>query len=212
MSNTVTYLEGSEKGYNAYRLYLAVDLHFKGKVPAIVERGGKLKPRLSKCKRSTYSSSSFMRLFERLAHKLSQEKLAMLFVGYQMDSECDKIYINNYNEEDVISFENRLRRLHYNVEQELRVIFQDLKNNGNDLFAGSPSRLTKMVFSGELSPEAYIYLSLLTKIPESNDMVTELVNKKIDLYRDWFLYFTDKDLVDHEKISHKMLQKLKKDL
>ena len=64
----------------------------------------------------------------------------------------------------------------------------------------------------EISLETYIYLSLLTELPQSDDMITQSVNGLVDRYRDWFLYFTDSSMEDHEKSARSLLQKIREDL
>lgn len=212
MTNQRVYVEGSQKGYDAYRLYLSVDLHFRGKAKGIYIKGGELTPRISMCKKSTYSSSPFLRFFEKLGNSFSQKEQAMLFVHYQIRPDRDQIYINNYNSNDLERYKAHIRRLEYDVSKELRTIFHDLKNNGSDIFNGSPSRLTKMCFSGQLSLEARIYLGLLVDVPDSDDMITRSVNELVEKYEPWFLYFSDQPKEYHENSARDMLQNFKSEL
>jgi len=204
---SLQYLKGSEQGYSAYKKYLSIKLHFSQGVSAI--RNGTI--RESRCSREKYSSSKFISVFERIGRDLTPKEAEMLFVWYQLQQlqNGKSINIFQYNPKDVVEYQSFLRKYPYEIGREMK----ELMKEANTLFNGTPSNLTKKVYSGEILLETYIYMSLLVDIPPSGDMVTSQVIESVEKYKPYFYYFTELSENEHvhkarnllkEKIEDKM--------
>ena len=195
------FLQGSEQGYITYKKYLVINMHFtKGINPF---NCGKI--RETRCSRDKYAAHKLQGVFEKISKSMNPRDAEKLLVYYQLENQfpSNDIYINEYNVEDLIEYDNVLRKLSYTVKSELKMLW-DMASCEN-IFKGSPSKLTKLLHSRRIRPETYIYLSLAIDIPFSDDMVTTALLSMIDKYKPWFYYFTEMDEKKHKARAMKML-------
>ncbi len=195
-------LQGSEEGYKTYRKYLAINFHFNKNMNALRHDG----VRLAKCSREKYAANELQWVFERIARSMNPRDAEKLLVYYQLENQfpnCNK-YINEYKVEDLLNYENVLRKLSYTVKGEMQMLW-DMASK-QDIFGGSPSKLTKMLHSRQIRPETYIYMSLAIDMPVSDDMVTSAILDTIRKYKPWLYYFTGVDEKTHKARAESILK------
>lgn len=198
-------LKGSEEGYRAYRKYLSINAHFKRDVPALKENG----VRLSRCSKEKYVENKLQRVFERLGKSMNDKDIEKLFVYYELENQFsgNNKYVNEYTRNDLIKYDNVIMKYSHVIKGELRDLFHEASQR--NIFTGSPSIVTRKVYTRQIRPETYIYLSLLVDIPVSDDMATSSVLSIIDRYRPWFYYFTGITEDEHQMKAKKMLKSIK---
>lgn len=173
-------------GFDCYKLYLAIKLHFNSASYDFFKYCGKIKS-----KPETYNTRKDKYFFEKLANKYNQDTLVDYFVSNFISEDVwvgditkpkgEKVYYN---------WKKKINSLSYFFKEEFTKVLDDVPKPYNQNFDGlfesnsSHPQIIKKYFSGEVSLETLVILNqLLNFVPKiKDDLVIKPVKTKVLKY------------------------------
>lgn len=201
------YLRGTDEGYSLYKKYLSMSLYFRSGVPCI----GNKRIRESKCGRDKYSANNSLYIFEKIVkHFKDNWRDPEMLLYSELASKNNNVRSYNVNDKKFLEYRDFVNNFSYIIERDIKNLLQ--KNDLKDLFNGEPTNLLKLVYTGELRPEAYLYMSYVIDLPKHDDFVSKSVHDSLNKAEEFFFYFTGEDKNWHENNANIMIQTIIKTL
>ena len=190
----------TRKGYEAYKLYLALQRHFSTESYDFFKYHGKVKANVS-----SYEKRGDMFAFEKVANIIPEDELKTFFIAHFLED--PKMWIKRMSRDTYLSYKNRLSKMSYNFEQDMLKI----KEIGpNKVFSTNSSSLTPfidMTSSGQISLEsAVIFGKIYNYMPELEEKLLNMgfVWPEMRLKLQKYAPFIECDLAKYTQIMHKI--------
>ena len=182
------------KGYDAYRMYLAMRNHFKTKTYDFGRN------QFAKAKQETYDKRKDKYFFIKLSRKYNEEELARFYLSNFVQENSEWIGAMTANgEKNYLDYIRKLQSLSYIFQSDARIMKESC-NDFNDLFTGKPHpTLIKLWMGGKIQLESVVIMEKMfefCKNVTATDPVWQDAKSKITKYEPLLKTSTDK----HRKI------------
>ena len=178
------------KGYDAYRMYLAMRNHFKTKTYDFARN------QFAKAKQETYDKRKDKYFFIKLSRKYNEEELAKFYLANFVQENSEWIGAMTANgERNYVDYIRKLQSLSYIFQNDAHTMKESC-DNFNDLFTGKPHpTLIKLWMGGKIQLESVVIMEKMfefCKNVTATDPVWQDAKTKILKYEPLLKTSTDK--------------------
>ncbi len=182
------------KGYDAYRMYLAMRNHFKTKTYDFARN------QFAKAKQETYDKRKDKYFFVKLSRKYNEEELARFYLANFVQENSEWIGAMTANgEKNYVDYIRKLQSLSYIFKNDAQTM-KDTCSSFNDLFTGRPHpTLIKLWMGGKIQLESVVIMEKMFEFCQNvtaTDPVWQDAKSKIIKYEPLLKTSTDK----HRKV------------
>ncbi len=182
------------KGYDAYRMYLAMRNHFKTKKFNFANK------QFAKAKEDTYDKRKDKYFFVKLSRKYDEQQLAKFYLANFVQENGEWIgAMSAHGEKHYLEYIKKLESLSYVFKSDA-LTMRDHCENFDDLFKGNPHPpLIKLWMGGKITLESVVIMEKMFEFCErvtATDPVWEIAKTKIIKYEQLLQTSTDK----HRKV------------
>ena len=188
-------------GFQVYKMYLAMKLHFTNANYDFFECNGQ-----GRAKEKTYQERNDFWFFETMAKKLSDSEVQdFLLASFVRSTDPSKVWIGDikrFGKDRLLAYQKQRQSMSYLVEQDLGTVVHHMeakKNTFNDLFTtlGSHPPLLKLYVQGLISLDTLVVMDICLGFSKQwdktlTDPLWESTSLKIRKYKPFLSVNSDK--------------------